>query len=130
MRDINFRFDLTKQAEEIYNHAMYRAWKFKTFTQLDSWLAYGWSMQFKRPITQIDINNLKSFLKKRRNIELKKKYNKPLTFGERQFMEEQWIGKDGYIYMTKMMPCPPIKNPKEHARLLRLLKEAEIKNGY
>ena len=109
---------------------MWKVWRFKTFTQLDSWLMYGWSMLFQRPITQIDINNLKSFLKKRRHIELKKKYNRPLTFGERCFMEEQWIGRDGYIYMTKMMPVPPIKNMKEHLRLEALLKEARNKNGY
>ena len=130
MRDIKFRADFTKQAEEIYQHAMWKAWKFKTFTQLDSWLAYGWSMLFKRPITQIDINTLKSFLKKRRHVELKKKYNRPLTFGERSFMQEQWIGRDGFIYMTKMIPVPPIKNMKEHLRLEALLREARTKNGY
>jgi hypothetical protein len=122
-----FRLNYTKQAEELYQHAMYKGWKFRTFTSLDSWLAYGWSMLFQRPLSELDINNLKHFLEKRRNIDLKIKYKKNLTSTERHFMQEQWIGKDGYIYMTKMMPCPPVRNPKETERLEQLLEQTKWK---
>ena len=123
----HFRLNYTKQAEELYQHAMYKGWKFRTFTSFDSWLSYGWSMLFQRPLSDLDINNLKHVLEKRRHIDLKIKYKKTLTSGERHFMQEQWIGKDGYIYMTKMMTRPPLVNPKETARLEALLEQAKWK---
>lgn len=117
------RLNYTKQAEDLFHDIKWKKWKFKTFTEFDSWLAYGWSQLFKRPMTDFDIKNLTAFIKKREAVDLKIKCNKALSPKERQFWEEQYITADGCIYMTKMMKPAPIKNPKETARLEALLKE-------
>ena len=83
--------------------------------------SHDWAI--KEPMTDFDIKNLTAFIKKREAVDLKIKCKKALSPKERQFMLEQHIGADGYIYMTKMMRPAPIKNPKETARLEALLKE-------
>ena len=127
MRNPTFKTDYTNLAEDIYQQVMWKGWKFKTFTSLEGWLAWQWSILFKRPLCHRDVVTLKSFLEKRRRINLKIKCKQALTKNERQFMAEQWIDKEGYICMTKMMPCPPIRNPKENQRLEQLLKQTKWK---
>ena len=54
----------------------------------------------------------------------KMKCNEKLSHKERNF-KTQYIGKDGYIYLNKMMTSSEVVNPKETARIEKLLKQAE-----
>ena len=113
--------DYTKSAIEVYEHAKWKGYKFKTIRNLDSglWL----DLLFKRPITDFDIKNLTSFIKKRKNIELKQKHNVPLDINDKASLLQTYIGQDGYIYFYKMIPAPECKNPQEKARLEKMLED-------
>lgn len=123
MKTPPYRVDYTQSAIDIYEHAKWKCYKFRKARNLNSWLSYGWSMLFKRPVTDFDIKNLTSFIEKRRNIELKQKHNLNLSINERNALKNTYIGQDGYVYMYKLMPFPEPKNPKETARLENLIAE-------
>lgn len=123
MKTPPYRVDYTKSAIEIYEHAKWKGYKFRKARNLDSWLAYGWSMLFKRTMTDFDIKNLTSFIKKRQHIELKQKHNLPLGINDRISLKQTYIGQDGYIYFFKIMPAPECKNPEERARLEKMLED-------
>ena len=120
----NHRINYTKSAEEVFEMAMWKGYKFLKGRKLDSWLSYGWSMLFKRPITEFDLKNLKHFLQKKRALDLKIKCKDRLSHNDRMF-QNSFIGKDGYIYMNKMMCSGDFSNPRETARINKLLKQAE-----
>ena len=52
------------------------------------------------------------------------KLNLKLNYEEREF-QNRYIGKDGYIYMNKMIYPLEKVNPKESARLKALLEKAK-----
>ena len=118
------RIDYTKSAQEVYDMATYKGYKFLKSRNLDSWLAYGWSMLFQRPMTDFDLTSLKAFLEKKKAVDLRIKCNEKLSHNERMF-NNNFIGADGYVYINKMMCGGEIVNPKETARLNKLLKQAE-----
>ena len=117
------RIDYTKHAQDIYDSAMYKGYKFIKGRNLDSWLQYGWSMLFRRKMTDHDLEVLPRFLKKRLWLDIKIKGNENLSAKERNF-NNQFIGADGYIYMNKMM-CGSLSpvNPKETERLNKLIEQ-------
>ena len=121
MKTPPYRVDYTKSAIEVYEHAKWKGYKFKTIRNLDSWLAYGWSLLFKRPITDFDIKNLTSFIKKRKNIELKQKHNVPLDINDKLLYCRHTLAKI-YIYFTNDR-APECKNPQEKARLEKMLED-------
>jgi len=104
--------------------ALYKGYKFIKGRNLDSWLSYGWSILFERPMSDFDITAIKGFLTKKKSLDLKIKCNEKLTHNDRVF-KNNFIGRDGYIYMNKMMCNGELVNPKETARLNKLLKQAE-----
>ncbi|MDA0843725.1 MAG: hypothetical protein O3C07_03270 [Bacteroidetes bacterium] len=116
------RIDYTKLAQDIYDSAMYKGYKFIKGRNLDSWLQYGWSMLFRRKMTDHDLEVLPRFLKKRLWLDIKIKGNEKLSPKERMF-NNQYIGADGYIYMNKMMCSGEPINPKETARLNKLMEQ-------
>ena len=119
------RIDYTKSAQDIYDSAMYKGYKFIKGRELDSWLQYGWSMLFRRKMTDHDLDVLPKFLKKRLWMDIKIKGNDKLSHKERMF-NQQFIGADGYIYMNKMMCGGTPSNPIETARIEKLLEQAKI----
>ena len=116
------RIDYTKPAQEIHDSAMYKGYKFLKGRNLDSWLQYGWSMLFKRKMNDHDLEVLQRFLKKRLWLDIKIKGNERLSAKERMF-NNQYIGADGYVYMNKMMCSGQPINPKETARLNKLIEQ-------
>jgi len=120
----NHRINYTKSAQEVYDMAQYKGYKFLKSRKLDSWLSYGWSILFMRPMTDFDITAIKGFLTKKKALDLKIKCNEKLSHSDRMF-QNNFIGADGYIYMNKMICGGELKNPKETARLNKLLKQAE-----
>lgn len=119
----NHKIDYTILAQEVYDSAMYKGYKFLKHRNLDSWLYYGWSMLFKRPMTDFDVKNLQHFISKKKLLDLAIKTGSKLSHTERKF-ENQFIGADGYAYMNKMM-CNGQINLKESERLDGLLKQVE-----
>ena len=118
------RIDYTNLAAEILEATKYKGYKFQAGRNLDSWLHYSWAMLFKRKMTDYDIDALKRFLDKRFWTEVKQKSGHKLNYDDKYHLN-QYIGKDGYIYMNKMMTRLDIQNPKETARLEKLLKTAK-----
>ena len=118
----DYRIDYTKTTQEVYDSTMYKGYKFRKDRNFDSWLTFSWSMLFKRKMTPFDIMALKSFLKKKRDLDLKIKCNRKLGY-EDQMLLTQYVGKDGYIYMNKMVSPLEKSNPKETARLEKVLEE-------
>jgi len=127
MKTPPYRLDYTQSAIDVYEHAKWKGYKFKRARNLDSWLAYGWSLLFKRTMTDYDIKNLTAFVKKRQHIQLKQKSNIALDTNDRTALKHTYIGQDGYIYMFKHIPMPDCKNPKETKRLEQMLEEAKVK---
>ena len=120
----NYRIDYTKSAEEVFEMAQWKGYKFLKGRKLDSWLSYGWSILFKRPMTDFDISALKGFLTKKKALDLRIKCKEKLSHNERMF-KNNFIGADGYVYINKMMCTQDTVNPKETARINKLLKQAE-----
>jgi len=124
MQTPKHRIDYTAQAQDIYDHALWKGYKFIKGRNLDSWLSYGWAMLFQRSITDFDITQLKSFLKKKNEVDIKFKSGCKLSHNERSF-RTNYIGADGYVYINKMMQNAPDKNPEETLRINKLLSEAK-----
>lgn len=132
MKTPSYKRDYTELARECYDIALYKGYKFKKSRKLDSWLQYAWSALFKRTMTDFDIQMLKDFLKKRDWIDEKQKLNeiakdkkyRKFTHKDR-FHQKRYIGEDGYIYMNKVMYPLEKQNPKETARLEKLLEQAK-----
>ena len=116
------RLDYTDTAIAIFDHAK-RIYNFRNGRNLDSYLAKGWGELFKRPMTIIDLNNLKAFVKKKKFQNEKVKRLGAVRTHEDSYWENQIIGQDGFVYMTKMITPPPTPNPKETERLEKLLAE-------
>jgi len=117
-----YRIDYTKATQDVYNHALWKGYKFRKGRNLDSWLSFAWSMLFQRKMTPFDLMALKSFLEKKKALDLKIKCNQKLNY-EDQMFKTQYVGKDGYIYMNKMVNRLEMTNPKETARLNKKLEE-------
>jgi len=120
----DYRIDYSDTALEVYEMAMWKGYKFLKRRNLDSWLQYAWSILFQRKMTEHDLEMLKRFIKNKKQVDLKIKCNQKLTHKERNFLG-QYIGKDGYVYMNKMITNGVRVNPKETARLEKLLEEAQ-----
>jgi hypothetical protein len=74
-------------------------------------------------MTDHDLEVLQRFVSRKKNIDLKIKCNEKLSHKERN-AKTQYIGKDGYIYQNKMISGTECMNPKELARLEKLMEEA------
>ena len=120
----DYRIDYTDTALVVYEMAMWKGYKFLKKRNLESWLQYAWSILFRRKMTDHDLRVLQHFIKQKKSVDLKIKCNQRLNHKERNFTT-QYIGKDGYIYMNKMMISGEVVNPKETARLEKLLQQAE-----
>ena len=121
----DYKVDYTNVAREVYDIAKYKGYKFLKGRTLDAWLQYGWSILFQRKMNDHDLRVLQHFLKKRDNIIFKReKLNQKLNYEEREF-QNRYIGKDGYIYMNKMIYPLEKVNPKETERLKALLEKAK-----
>jgi hypothetical protein len=120
----DYRIDYSDTALEVYEMAMWKGYKFLKGRNLDSWLQYAWSILFQRKMTEHDIRMLKDFITTKKKVDLKIKCKQRLDHKERNFTT-QYIGKDGYVYMNKMMISGELVNPKETARLQKLLEEAK-----
>ena len=119
----NHRIDFTTEAQDIYDHALFKGYKFLKSRNLDSWLSYGWSMLFKRTMTDFDIKNLQGFLAKKKILDLAIKTNQKLSHADRNF-DNQYIGSDGYVYMNKMMTARK-QSSEQEAKIEKLLIEAK-----
>ncbi|MDC0198609.1 hypothetical protein OAJ85_00430 [Pseudomonadota bacterium] len=120
----DYRIDYTATTKDIYDTAKWKGYKYLKGRNLDSWLSYGWSMLFKRKMNDHDLRVLQDFLQQRENVEYKIKHGLKLDYKDR-VIQNRYIGKDGYIYMNKMMYPLPKSNPKETARLEKLLEQAK-----
>lgn len=120
----DYRIDYTETALEVYEMAMWKGYKFLKGRNFDSWLQLAWSMLFHRKMNDHDIRMLKGFITTKKRVDLKIKCNERLNHKERNFTT-QYIGKDGYVYMNKMMISGEVVNPKETARINKLLKKVE-----
>ena len=120
----DYRIDYTDIALEVYEMAMWNGYQFIKGRKLDSWLQLAWSLLFQRKMNDHDIRMLKDFTTTKKRVDLKIKCNERLNHKERNFTT-QYIGKDGYVYMNKMMISGEVVNPKETARIHKLLKQAE-----
>ena len=113
----DYKVDYTNVAREVYDIAKYKGYKFLKGRTLDAWLQYGWSILFERKMNDHDLRVLQHFLKKRDNIIFKReKLNLKLNYEEREF-QNRYIGKDGYIYMNKMIYPLEKVNPKKQKDL-------------
>ena len=122
-----YRLDYTKQAKDVYKHAS-RCYNFRKGRSREGFLMYGWSMLFKRKMSEIDIQNLTDFIKRHDFAEEKKQKGLKLSFQENNFIKTRYIGGDGYIYMNKMITSSkePINDPHIQAQL-KLAKEKRAK---
>jgi len=123
MKKPDYRIDYTDTALEVYEMALWKGYKFLKGRSLDAWLQYSWSLLFGRKMTDHDLEVLQRFVSRKKNIDLKIKCNEKLSHKERN-AKTQYIGKDGYIYQNKMISGTECMNPKELARLEKLMEEA------
>lgn len=123
MKKPDYRIDYTETALEVYEMALWKGYKFLKGRNLDSWLQYSWSLLFGRKMTDHDLEVLQRFIGRKKSIDLKIKCNEKLSHKERN-AKTQYIGKDGYIYQNKMISGAECVNPRELARLEKLMEEA------
>ena len=123
MKKPDYRIDYTDTALEVYEMALWKGYKFLKGRNLDSWLQYSWSLLFGRKMTDHDLEVLQRFIGRKKTIDLKIKCNEKLSHKERN-AKTQYIGKDGYIYQNKMISGAECVNPRELARLEKLMEEA------
>ncbi len=124
--------DYTQLAKDVYEIAMWKGYKFRKGRNLDSWLKLGWQTLFKRELSQKDINNLKKFLARKEELDQKvirgKLLNKELINQPERNIRKNYIGADGYIYMTKVIPSCPITEDARNRReeKVKILEEENI----
>ena len=128
MKKPDYRIDYTETALEVYEMALWKGYKFLKGRNLDSWLQYSWSLLFGRKMTDHDLEVLQRFIGRKKSIDLKIKCNEKLSHKERN-AKTQYIGKDGYIYQNKMISGAECVNPRELARLEKLMEEARKKES-
>ena len=118
------RINYTKIAEDVLDIAKYKGYKFYKHRKLDSWLKLGWGTLFRRTMTDYDIKALKHFIDRKFWLDIKLKTGTKLGYEETYFMN-QYIGKDGYIYMNKRIYPLEITNPKETKRLEKITEKSK-----
>ena len=126
--------DYTQLAIETYEKAKWEHYGFqKKYSNnptkaLNTWLGIGWGYLFERKLSDTDIQLLTNWIKRREKAEAMCSIDKA-SFGDRIKTQSEYIGADGFIYMKKIVPTPPIKNKKETKRQELLIRKLKIING-
>ena len=121
--------DYTDTAQEIYDHCVWKCWKFRKTHKLDSYLKMAWGILFQRPMTDFDISNIKHFIDKRKWANINYHLKGADSRATSTVRNYNWIGADGYLYQRKILPTLPVNDEFMEKKILDNKEKQKQKYG-